>query len=499
MLPLIPPIVALTLILVTRQAALSLGAAVVTGVFLIHNFAPIASLRALFEDHLFPALIGPWNLSAIIFTLTLGAFATVLEKGGGFTAILQRFLSDKKSENAQKRLLFGIYGLGLLCFFDGLANSVLLGRVGRPLTDALRVSRQFLAYLIDSTAACVACVAFISTWIATQLAYIQKGLDGSVITNSPASLFFASIPGNPYCLLTLLLIPLVILKSWHLGPMKHASLEKVSKQPQQEYSDFRARTSLIPLASLVISLPTFIYLWQDGEVWSWQNAFSSDGVPYAMTAAGFFALAVACMTFPKARRKELPEHLTQGAASLFPALIILICAWSLGSVFSELGTAQMLSEILKQSISLAILPLTIFILGAVMSFLTGTSWGTMGLLMPIVLPLALNLGADAISLPMTIGAVFGGAVFGDHCSPFSDTTIVSALAAGCTPTSHVITQLPYAGIAAGFSIIAYTLMAFSIPSLLATLIAALGMSVLALTRKPPLTDEITNTPKARLE
>jgi len=483
MTPLIPPLVALILILLTRQAAISLGAAVITGVLLIHDFAVLPALRALFEKHLFPSLTGDWNLSAIIFTFTLGAFATVLEKGGGFTALLHRSLKRPGNIQPEKKLLFGIYGLGLLCFFDGLANSLLLGRVSRPLTDALKIPRQFLAYLIDSTAACVACVAFISTWIATQLSLITEGLKNSAITESPATLFFASIPANPYCLLTLLLIPLAIHKSWHPGPMKHATPTEVDEDEPQEESDLKASSALIPLAALVITIPGLIYLWQDGDFWSWQNAFSSAGVPFAMVAAGFVALAVACFCFPKKRRNELPEHLTQGAASLFPALIILIMAWSLGSVFKELGTAKLISKVLGDSLTISYLPLAIFLLGSVISFLTGTSWGTMGLLMPIVLPLALDLQATADTLPLVIGAVFGGAVFGDHCSPFSDTTIVSALAAGCTPTSHVLTQLPYAGLTAGFATISYTLMALKTPAALATGVSAIAMIVFVLTRR----------------
>jgi len=303
MTPLIPPLVALILILLTRQAALSLAAAVVTGVLLIHNFAFIPSMRGLFEDHLFPVMTGSWNLSAIIFTLTLGAFATVLEKGGGFSLILDRFLRDRKKRDPQKQLLFGVYGLGLLCFFDGLANAILLGRVARPLADALKISRQMLAYLIDSTSACVACVAFISTWIATQLSLIKDGLEGSEITASPTALFFASIPANPYCLLTLLLIPLVIARGWHLGPMKNAHPIAILDEEQSDNLDHHSsiKSALIPLAVLVVTLPGLIYLWQDGETWSWQNAFSSDGVPYAMTAAGFVALAAACVAFPKKR------------------------------------------------------------------------------------------------------------------------------------------------------------------------------------------------------
>jgi|TARA_B110000914_G_scaffold14925_1_gene11587 Na+/H+ antiporter NhaC len=486
--PLIPPLVALVLILITRQAALSLFAATIAGAFLLAGPSPILAIRCLFEDHLFPKIgKSSWNLSAIIFTFTLGAFATLLEKGGGFTTILNRLLA-KEGRDPKKKLLFGVYGLGLLCFFDGLANAVLLGRVARPLTDTLRISRQFLAYVIDSTSATVACVAFISTWIATQLSFIKDNLVDAPFEVNPAALFFNSIPANPYCLLSLLLIPLVIFKAWHLGPMKNAQpvpLDDSHNMPEAG-SPFLA---LIPLAILVLTLPAFIYLWQDGSDWSWQNAFTSDGVPYAMVAAGFVALAAAYLCFPKRRRKEAPQHMLDGAASLFPALIILICAWTLGSMFNSLGTADLLAQMLGDEISPLSVPLVIFLIGAVMSFMTGTSWGTFGLLMPMALPLVLRLGADLPEaelmnlISMTIGAVFGGAVFGDHCSPFSDTTIVSALASGCSPTSHVATQLPYALITATGAAAAYTLMWVGISSWLSTLIIAALLTALVLARK----------------
>ncbi len=486
--PLIPPLVALVLILITRQAALSLFAATIAGAFLLAGPSPILAIRCLFEDHLFPKIgSSSWNLSAIIFTFTLGAFATLLEKGGGFTTILNRLLA-KEGRDPKKKLLFGVYGLGLLCFFDGLANAVLLGRVARPLADTLRISRQFLAYVIDSTSATVACVAFISTWIATQLSFIKDNLVDAPFEVNPAALFFNSIPANPYCLLSLLLIPLVIFKAWHLGPMKNAQpvpLDDSHNMPEAG-SPFLA---LIPLAILVLTLPAFIYLWQDGSDWSWQNAFTSDGVPYAMVAAGFVALHAAYLCFTKRRRKEAPQHMLDGAASLFPALIILICAWTLGSMFNSLGTADLLAQMLGDEISPFSVPLVIFLIGAVMSFMTGTSWGTFGLLMPMALPLVLRLGADLPEaelmnlISMTIGAVFGGAVFGDHCSPFSDTTIVSALASGCSPTSHVATQLPYALITATGAAAAYTLMWVGISSWLSTLIIAALLTALVLARK----------------
>ena len=486
--PLLPAFVALVLILITRRAALSLFAAVLTGSFLLAGPWPVPAIRCLFEDHYFPALKSDWNLSAIIFTFALGAFATLLEKGGGFTAILNRVLA-RKSGDPQKKLLFGIYGLGLLCFFDGLANAVLLGRVGRPLTDALRISRQFLAYLIASTAAPVACVAFISTWIATQLSYIKEGLADAPFDVNPAALFFQSIPANPYCLLSLLLIPLVIFRSWYIGPMKNALPVELNSDPSQEQEAGDPKAALIPLAVLVTTLPGFIYLWQDGDAWSWRNAFSSDGVPYAMVASGFVALLAAFLCFPKDRRKETGQHMLDGAASLMPALIILMLAWTLGSIFKSLEVAELIKSRLDDQLSPHYLPLAIFLLGTIMSFLTGTSWGTMGLLMPLALPLALELGGDLspedlVSITtMTIGAVFGGAVFGDHCSPFSDTTIVSALAAGCSPTSHIATQLPYALIAATGAAIAYTLMAVGLAPWLATILLAATLAAIVLLRK----------------
>ncbi len=508
-----PALVALILIVLTRRAALALGAAVLSGVLLIHGGAPVASLRALFENHLFPALSGPWHLGPLLFTLTLGSFAALLEKSGGFTSLLAK-MSRQSTRDPRRKLLFGIYGLGLLCFFDGLANAILLGKISRPLTDSLRVSRQFLAYLIDSTSSAVACVAFISTWIATQLSLIRDGLAGAPFEVDPTAFYFASIPANPYCLLTLVLLPLVIFKGWHFGPMakaenaargeervqrlrasattrENAARGKKTMPPVENAPalDSSLATSLIPLATLLLAIPAFIYLWQDGPERSWANAFSGQGVPYAMCAAGFLALAAAFFCFPKKGKKEAPKHALKGAADLIPALIILILAWSLGSVFQELGTAETLARLLGSGVSIRFFPLLVFLLGALTAFLTGSSWGTMGILMPLTLPLALALGNDLPPaelqglLPPVIGAVFGGAVFGDHCSPFSDTTVVSALAADCSPASHVATQLPYALLTASAAALAYFLMGLQVPPAAASVMLAAVLALIVLTRK----------------
>lgn len=475
LLPLLPTLVALTLILVTRKAALSLFLAALVGAFLLHGPSPITAISALFTTHFWDyASTSSWKQSAVIFTLTLGAFAALLEKGGGFTAILQKTLGTS-SKNPEKKLLFGVYGLGLLCFFDGLANAILLGRVARPLTDSLRISRQFLAYLIDSTSSTVACVAFISTWTASQLSIIGSSLSDAPFEVNPASLFLQSIPANSYCLLSLLLIPLAIARNWQPGPIGKAQAVPSSDQELPEPS--RPAVALIPLTALIISIPVLIYLMQGGSDWSWRNALNSPNVPWAMVISGFLAVLVAALCFPKARPDSLSKTALRGATSLAPALLILFAAWMLGSVFQGLGAPELFRSLLDGWLNPRLFPLAIFLLGAVLSFLSGTSWGTFGLLMPLALPTILTLGEslppeDLLRLiPITIGAVFGGAVFGDHCSPFSDTTIISALGAGCSPTSHVATQLPYALTAAAMAALAYLLMSLQLPAIASTLIA----------------------------
>lgn len=473
----LPPLVALGVILWRKNAALGLAAACLTGSALLAGPSPIAVLKDLVASHLFPSILGSaWNVGAIIFTLTLGAFAALIERGGGFTALLTQ-LQKRSHGDPQKRLMGGVYGLGLLCFFDGLANALLLGRIARPLADGVRVSRQFLAYVIDSTSSAVACVAFISTWIATQLSLIDLGLADAPFDVNPATLFFSSIPANPYCLLTLLLVPLAIRRGYRPSAMGRATAHESAAHGSVGRAG-SARSALIPLAALVIAVPLCIYFWQDGPERSWRAAFSSSGVPYAMVTAAVIGVAVAWICYPRARRSERGAAAQEGAAALLPALLILMLAWTVGSQLKALGTAAIMGGAISGWVSADWLPFAIFLLGAAMSFLTGTAWGTMGLLMPLMLPVALQLGAD---LPpdelmelcsAAIGAVFGGAVFGDHCSPFSDTTIIASLAAGCSPSSHVITQLPYAFLTVGAAALAYAGLALGLPATAATVMAA---------------------------
>ena len=485
-----PAMCALAVIISTKSAVLGLGSGVISGSLIIHHENLILAPRAIFADFVFPALNGPWHVGAIIFTLVLGAFAGLLEKSGGFDTILNQLIA--KAKNPQKRLLGSVYFLGLICFFDGLANALLIGRIARPLADRTGISRERLAWVVDSTSSPVACIAFISTWIATQLSLIEQGLATAPFPIEPYSLFFQSIPGNPYCLLTLLLVPMAILLNYQPKAMRRYPAHSISdapSEPSEPSQQTAAHRAILPLIALslgiffafpLLSNPVTNLLSLEG----WKTSFSGDAGPYALVTGSLFGLAFAWLLYPKARQTPARLAAFDGATKLLPALIVLILAWSLGNVFSAMGAGEQLAQLLSNKLQVEWLPLAVFGTGAFVALATGSSWGTMGLLMPLVLPAALsaaelaNLSPDSMLPIMTavIGAVFGGAVFGDHCSPFSDTTIVSSVASGCQPTAHVHSQLPFAAIAASFAAAAYALMAFGLLSWLATLLSAILMT-----------------------
>lgn len=489
-----PALCALAVIVLTRQAALGLGSGVIAGALLIHHGNPAAVPRAIFADYVFPSLDGSWHVGAIVFTLLLGAFAGLLEKSGGFDTILARLVSKAKSP--ERRLLGSVYLIGLLCFFDGLANSLLVGRIARPLADRTGVSRERLAWVVDSTSSPVACVAFISTWIATQLSLIQQGLENAPFTVEPYSLYFLSIPANPYCLLTLMLVPLAVFLNYQPSAMSRYLPQE--PEPETAHADTPPWRALVPLVALVIGIFAAFPLLSKPlanplSLSGWQAAFSGDAGPYALVAGSLFGLATAWFLFPKGRTVSANSAAYHGATNLLPALIILVLAWSLGNVFTDLGAGEQLAKLLSSGFQVAWLPLAVFTCGALMSFATGSSWGTMGLLMPLALPATVTaatsagLPADEVLalMPAVIGAVFEARCSATTASPFSDTTIVSAIASGCEPTAHVHSQLPFAALAAGFAAVAYAVMAAGLSAAASTLLAALLLAgtVVCLKRK----------------
>ncbi|GHB94033.1 Na+/H+ antiporter NhaC family protein [Cerasicoccus arenae] len=463
-----PSIVALGVVYLTRQALLGLVAGAIAGAIILTNGQPWAAFLSLMGDYFAPHFTNEWKMSAVAFTLLLGGFAAVLERSGGLEYFLRRYLL--RGGESPTRLQAGAAGLGLVCFFDGLANSVLVGRLVSPLADRHGVSRVKLAYIADSTSSAVACVAFLSTWIAYQLSMIRDGFAQIGEEANPYAWFLRSLPYNYYCWFTLLLVGLVIFRQFNPGPIgtyERAAREKVGQ------GDAVAETStatsgglilcVIGLATLFFSLLIGLYGFglpsAEGDAAAYfpitadklTAAFGSQAGAFVLVFGGVMASVSALVLFPVSGRSYAKgaRAYGQGVKHLLAPVMILVGAWMLSSTLSSLGTGKLLGDLVGQWAPLSLIPVLIFLFGAVISFSTGTSWGTMGILMPLAIPLIANHpGAAGIDLTpfyaAAVGAVFSGAVFGDHCSPISDTTIVSAISCDVSPHDHVRTQLPFA-------------------------------------------------------
>ncbi len=472
------PLFTLVLVLVTRQPALGLLMGTFFGAYILHGQGLGPAIVKTLQTYIFGALNGPWHVSALLFTLILGAFAGVLQAGGGFEGLASKLIGQGKQ--SQRRVEMAAGGLGLICFFDGLANSMLVGQLSRPLYDRLKIPRARLAYIVDSTSSAVACISFISTWIAMQLSLIQAAIDTAKLDATAYDLFFRSIPQNYYCWFTLVMVGIVIWQGWNIGPMSREiptpTLEHTPSESAEHTSIWRG---VGPLIILIGAIVASFYLWGTETVWPITGekitaSFGGKAGPYALTLGSAIGLLTAYLWVPKQLKTAAAGGAKKGAADMLPPLIILIAAWSFGSMLKDLGTAVWLSDNIVHLVPPEAFPLAIFVVGALISLSTGSSWGTMGLLMPIALGtwLALNPG-DVDGMITVIAAVFSGAVFGDHCSPFSDTTIVSSFASGVTTDVHVKTQTPYALITAAVTaVFGFGAAAIGTPPILSLLIGS---------------------------
>lgn len=452
-----PPVASLLVIIATRHALAGLLAGGLAGALMLAGGDPLTALWAMVADHLAPSLRSSWKLGAITFTLVLGGFAAIIEAGGGFRTLLIRLAPPGRAR--ARRLESAAACLGLLCFFDGLANSLVVGRVGRDLADRSGVARVKLAYIADSTSSAVACVAFISTWIAFQLSMIGEAYALAGHQVNPYSVFLASTPYNFYCWFTLVMMFVAIRMQYHPGPMRRFVNEAATNH--KPASDVEAGgtipSALIPLGVLIASFfAYFLVLGSPRPVLPLDRdklvaAFGSDAGPLVLVLSGVTATLAAVMLFPPQdgrRPRPAAVAFAGGVRTMVGPVFILLAAWILGSVIGALGTAEFIAGITAQTGSMVLLPSLVFLSGAAISFTTGTSWGTMGLLFPLAVPAAAEMGIAEDRLPIIVAGVFSGAVFGDHCSPFSDTTIVTSISCGVEPHDHVRTQIPYALITA---------------------------------------------------
>ena len=487
-LTILPPLVAIVLAFATKNVIVSLVLGVMSGGFLL-NLNGMNVFSALFSsfldlvDRAIAALADPWNAGIILQVLAIGGVINLVAKMGGAKAIAEALA--KKAKNARSAQLI-TWASGLLVFFDDYANSLIIGPMMRPVTDKMKISRERLAFVIDATAAPVAGLAIISTWIGLEVGLIGDGFNAIGVEANAFSVFLNTIPFRFYNILILGFIVLTSIMLKDFGPMREAELrarrgesklassKEIDEKISSEHSDLEPLpgvklniwNAIIPIGILIVgSLFAFYYsgyqtiLSGDDATLielvknsplsfvSIREAFSNADASVALFQAALFAGIVAlCMGVNKKifTVSQGLEMWVDGMKTLVITCVILICAWSLSSVIKELGTAKFLVTLLSGSVPAFLLPSIIFVLGGIISFATGTSFGTIGILMPLTIPLAHSINPEMSYIVVSISAVLTGSIFGDHCSPISDTTILPSMGAGCNHIDHVRTQMPYA-------------------------------------------------------
>lgn len=461
----IPPLLAIVLAILTHRVLISLGIAIVAGAFMLNDFNSIATWQylqstffSLFWEKGEPNL---WNLSLISFLLLLGVLTAFITRMGGTKAFAQWALVHIRS--ARQARMFTVF-LGVIIFIDDYFNSLAVGQVARPVTDQYKIARAKLAYLVDSTAAPVCLLSPFSSWGAFIMGVLALILSTHPsLDYTPLSAFISILPYNFYPFLSVLIVLTVAYTGWGIGPMKthliQASLGQlfshskgpvpgeISKIPQDENG--HVRDLLIPILTLIFSTAGFIILLgvlgaqTAGTSVTVMHVLENTDVALALVLGAGLGLltCVVLAMLDKLKLKDYGLVIYSGGKAMAPAIYILLFAWMMIEIINTIGTGTYLASLLNEALPLALLPTLLFLLAAAMGFSTGSSWGTFGVMLPIAANIALNLD-PTLAMPM-MAAVLSGAIFGDHCSPLSDTSILSSTGAGCHLMDHVITQIPY--------------------------------------------------------
>lgn len=513
----LPPVAAIVLAFVTRQVLFSLFVSIWFGVSIMHGGNPLAGLASTIQDYIAGSIARPWNASIITYSLTLGGMIGILTKSGGIRAVAD--LVASRARTAKSGQLAATF-MGLAVFFDDYANTVIVGGTMRPLTDRLRISHEKLSYICDSTAAPVASIAIISTWAGFEIGLIKSAFETLGLAMNTYGAFVRSIPYRFYSFTALFAVFAVILLGRDFGPMLSAERRarrtgkviadgarplatgELTEMPVKEGTPLRWYNAFIPLLMVVLTVAAGLYitgyraLAESGDS---RIAGIIHGAPFSLAAIrevvgssnaavammwGAFAGAITAVALVTIQRiltlREAVEAWVDGAKSFVVAIMILVLAWGIGSLSKDMGTASYLVSILRGSVRPEFIPVAVFLIGCLISFATGTAYGTSAILMPIAVPLCYHLtGGETGGLFFaTMGAVFTGAVFGDHCSPLSDTTIMSSMACASDHIDHVRTQMPYAVAAAVIAVLAGFIPAALSVNPAVSILIALGCMVL---------------------
>ncbi|HSG29161.1 MAG TPA: Na+/H+ antiporter NhaC family protein [Candidatus Krumholzibacterium sp.] len=508
---LLPPIIAIVFALAFRQVVIALLAGVWLGSLVVTGFAPLGSVSRIVDHYVINTLAGPEegmdHMSILIFTLLLGGMVGITSRMGGMQGIVN---SVSRLATSARRGQFTVWLMGVIIFFDDYTNTLIVGNSTRPLTDRLKISREKLSYIVDSTAAPITSLAVITSWIGFQISLINQAFVSMDIQRNPLTTFVSSLPYSVYPILAVLFVLFIILTGRDYSAMLKAERRariqgKVSADGAVPLSTLdsdsialtegvtpRLINGLLPIGTVIgVTFAGLLVTGRSSLIDSGETSFgllamlreSNSFVALLWSSfAGCVVAALLALTQRLLDVRETVEAWTNGIKSMVTAFVILVLAWCIGTVCVELHTADYLVHHLAAILSPRFLPMIVFILAMGISFSTGTSWGTMSILTPIVIPLVYGTArAAGLTPPQTepvllasIAAILSGAVFGDHCSPISDTTIMSSMASGADHIDHVRTQLPYALTVGAVSIAAgYMLTAAGLPAPLSLLASAL--------------------------
>lgn len=495
---LIPALVMLVLVIVTKRILLSLGAGIVLGAFFIHEFNILDSLQEVwlvfYEIFVVDGSLNVDNLFLFAFLLLLGIMTAFLQGSGGSRAFGEWMLKHVKTRTGAK-LMTGV--LGVIIFIDDYFASLAVGQIARPVTDRHNISRAKLAYLIDSTAAPMTVLSPISSWGAFIIGLLSSIFVTNGITGiQPMEAFIKMIPMNLYALSAILLVFLVSYLKMDIGKMRVHEKRAMktgelidpnnSKVPGDLGDTVEAHPKgkvyhlILPIVVLVVATVSMMLITgaiaTEGKV-TILSMFANTDVNLSLLIGGAIAVLLGLIlhVMHDPPRANIGNIFVQGMKSMLPAIYILILAWMIGSIISSLETGTYLAELLHgANVSSMYLPVLFFIISGLMALATGTSWGTFTIMLAIGAEVVMVI--DPVLLLPTLGAVLAGSVFGDHCSPISDTTILSATGAGANHIDHVLTQLPYALLAAGVSALGFLLMGV-LDMIVLPLIITLGLIV----------------------
>ena len=507
----LPPLLAIGMALLLRSVLPALMLGLWLGAWALEGMSLEGIFYGLFDSfevYVVNAVADRDHVTIMLFTFMIAGMVGVISRNGGMRGIVEWII---KGANSARRGQLAVWSLGLVIFFDDYSNTLVVGNTSRSITDRLRISREKLAYIVDSTAAPIATVALVTTWIGYQVSLIADAtaqLDG--LDQNAYSIFLNSILYSFYPFMAIFLMVLVITTGREFGPMRAAeqraratgvTVPPVTSTVGQDDEAALAMkdgvqpnaiNALIPVIVMIIGILAGLYITGDGETIS-DIIGSANSYQALMWASLLSAFAAVVMTALQGllTLDEIVDAWVSGARFTFIAMIILVLAWSMSEISRELHTADFLIASLGDSLPASALPATIFVLAAFTAFSTGSSWGAMGILLPLVLPLCWAImNSQGLAGPeghhilyASVSGVLAGAVWGDHCSPISDTTVMSSLSAGCDHMEHVRTQLPYAVLAGAAALFCGTVpTSLGLPwwagMLLAAAVTALGLRLL---------------------